>query len=417
MKFFYFILTFLLANVTNGARILVVLPSAAIDFHNFYRPVVRKLAEKHELVVVTSQPLNFQSTHIKVYELAGLRELWDDGATRLIGQYALPYLQRLTNLHLDMAKFILDHPGVQPAFDSTQRYDLVVVEFFGHSPLYALARRFNCPLVGLAPNDEIDHEAVGNMWNYYHYPHPALQVGGWIEPKQGIYAVWAALYKRWFIDWPANAARDRMIKAYFGSQISTTKDLAQNVDLVVMDAPPLLHMARPITQVVQQHGWFHIDKTPPKLPKEIDTFLTTSQHGVIYINFNSEFFSKPTVVNQKHVVMYLTVVQTTEYDILCNWDNETTPPITERVKYVRGVSQQAILNHSKVILFMAEPSIRNMEEAVWYKKPMLSLLNGVERNMNDWHIEWSDIGRALFRWDMTEKGIYLKLVQTMTTSK
>lgn len=400
----------------EAARILVILPSAAIDFHKFYRPVVKRLSQSHELVVVSSQPMNFESSNMTVYEVPMLRKIWDKGVKNLESRYPFTYFYHYAQTNLQLVQYILANQELQSVFDADQHYDAVAVEFFDHSPLYAFARRFNCPLIGLAPNDEIDHEAVGNMWNYYQYPHPGFQLKGPLPNLHGVYAVWAGLAKRWFIDWPATTTRDQLIRSYFGSQISTTRELSENVDLVIMNAPAALDFARPVVPVVQQLGWFHIETPTPPLDADTQKFLNESRHGAIYVNFNYEIMSKPYVHNMESVLFILSAVKATSYDVICNWDGDVLPPM-QGIKYIKNANHQSLLAHSKVVLYMAEASIRVMEEAVWYKKPLLTLQNVYQRNLNPRHLECSTLGIALYEWDKEIANIKWKITEVLSSRK
>lgn len=150
-----------IAAPIETARILAIIPVPSYSHQIPYRSIWAALSRKgHEIVLVTTDPINDPSltnlTEINFhfnYEL--LRRLNIDFASNMLkGEMGLNWID-ITRTHLwslakDQAENIYKHPKIREMYvpDSDKKFDVVIVETFLSPSLYALAHRFNAPLIG-----------------------------------------------------------------------------------------------------------------------------------------------------------------------------------------------------------------------------------------------------------------------------
>lgn len=159
-------------NLSQGAKMLVVLPIPFQEHQAVYQPLIENLHNHgHEITVITPNPIfrtRYQLTLENVTEID------------LSFVYDLNILDELKNVDLegsDMLKTVfnvmrrifeaeLTAPSVTELLMSKQGYfDLVLVDWSGSSSLMNIfAHQFNVPLVAITNGDAFPnvHEAFGN---------------------------------------------------------------------------------------------------------------------------------------------------------------------------------------------------------------------------------------------------------------
>lgn len=137
------------------ARILAIIPIPSYSHQIPYRPLWTTLSQKgHEIVVLTSDPINdpsltnlteinFQSNYKLIRKFNFVRNIETHtwlSATRT----QMWYMSR------EIVENIYEHPEVRKMYvsDSDKKFDVVIVETIKSPSLYALAHRFNAPLIG-----------------------------------------------------------------------------------------------------------------------------------------------------------------------------------------------------------------------------------------------------------------------------
>lgn len=145
-----------MAAPIETARILAIIPIPSYSHQIPFRPLWTALSRKHEVVLLTTDPINdpnlvnlteinFQSSYklIRTINFAetqiGRPETW----LNIARTHLSPVCQKIT-------ENIYKHPKVREMYvpDSNQTFDVVIAETMQSPSLYALAHRFNAPLIG-----------------------------------------------------------------------------------------------------------------------------------------------------------------------------------------------------------------------------------------------------------------------------
>lgn len=161
-----------MAKLSQGARVLVILPIPFKEHQTVYQPLIESLHQNgHELTVMTTNPifasrdsLTFENvTEIDlsfVYNLDILDELKD------VDLEGSDMLKTIFNVMRKIYEAELNSPKVKELLNNKQEYfDLVIVDWSGSSSLMNIfAHRFNAPLVAITNGEAFPnvHEAFGN---------------------------------------------------------------------------------------------------------------------------------------------------------------------------------------------------------------------------------------------------------------
>lgn len=147
-----------IATTTEAARILAIIPIPSYSHQIPYRPIWTTLSQRgHEVVLLTTDPINDPSltnlTEISFkHAYKFFKELNINFVNNLNGAYSWldTAREQLWPMGRELTKDIYEHPQVRKMYapNSGEKFDLVIIENLKSPALYALARRFNAPLIG-----------------------------------------------------------------------------------------------------------------------------------------------------------------------------------------------------------------------------------------------------------------------------
>jgi len=153
MIFWIACLLYIATQTVETARILAIIPIPSYSHQIPFRPIWTTLSQRgHKVVVITTDPINdpsltnlteinlkFNYEIIKKIDFTKVDDLWINVERNQIWP-----------LSLEIVENVYKHPEVRKMYvaDSNQKFDVVIVETVKAPSFYALAHRFNAPLIG-----------------------------------------------------------------------------------------------------------------------------------------------------------------------------------------------------------------------------------------------------------------------------
>lgn len=144
-----------IAVPAEGARILAIVPTPSYSHQIPYRPLWISLSQRgHKVVVLTTDPINDPS-------LTNLTEIdfqYNYALVRAVNfvenGYTVSWLDVVQygfwKIAGKLSESMYEHPEVRKMYapNSGEKFDVVLIEVLTSPALYALAHRFNAPLIG-----------------------------------------------------------------------------------------------------------------------------------------------------------------------------------------------------------------------------------------------------------------------------
>uniref|UniRef100_A0A336MIZ6 UDP-glucuronosyltransferase n=1 Tax=Culicoides sonorensis TaxID=179676 RepID=A0A336MIZ6_CULSO len=382
-------------------RILAIFPTPSISHQVVFRPVMQELATRgHHITLLTPNP--FEATeNITIIDLNHLYEDWkkiDFAETADLNPFAM--IELLLTVMRGMMTKILEIDEVKPILHgNVEKFDVVISEFLGYTPMYAFAHLYNVPLIGMTSLDmsPSEHASIGNLVHPILHPHLIFPFYGDLNFFERV----ASVYMSWIMDnifTPMFGRKlDQVIFKYFGDSYPNSYELTRSVSLAIVNAHPALGFTRPIVPTTIQVGLLHIQ--PPKpLPSDIDSYMSKSKHGVIYFSLGSNV--KSSCLKKNHFDTFLGVFKELEYDIIWKFENETMQNKPNNVMIRKWLPQQDLLAHPNLKLFITHGGQQSMEEAIDRGIPLLCIPFFGDQETNSKKIEHLGIGRRLLLADL-----------------
>lgn len=195
-----------MAEWSQAARILVILPIPFREHQIVYQPLVEHLHQQsHEITVMTTNPIFGSRNGVKldniteidlsfVYNLKFLDEL------REVDLEGSDMLKTIFNVMRKIYEAELRHPKVLELLNADHKhFDLVLVDWSGSSSLMNIfAHRFNAPLVAITNGEAFPnaHEAFGNPNHPVTFPSVFLPFSENLNLVQRVSSVLSAVWYR-----------------------------------------------------------------------------------------------------------------------------------------------------------------------------------------------------------------------------
>ncbi|XP_071649151.1 UDP-glucosyltransferase 2-like [Temnothorax longispinosus] len=372
-----------IAAPVKTARILVIVPIPSYSHQICYQSLWIALSQRgHEVVLITTDPINDPSltnlTEINLQSNYHIIKL-NFAKNVIAGTHTWLSTSRtlLWALSGDIAENTFKHPKVRKMYapDSDKKFDLVIVETVKIPSFYALAHRFNAPLIGVS--------SFGLRNTLYYLlgapvlsSHPSnwemeddtgLNLSLWRRIKNFI-RQWYHIYCSINYFYPKQQA---IAEKYLGkNNIPDIRDMERNMSLVFHSQQETLSFVRPTMPNILVFGNFHISKKPAALPKDLKEFIADAPNGFIYMSLGTNVM---TSIFPEHVRnAFRDVFASLPYKIVWKYDSELSNK-TDNIYTAKWVPQQSILAHPNIKLFIYQGGLQSTEEAVYYTVPLLGL--------------------------------------------
>ncbi|CAF4941819.1 unnamed protein product [Pieris macdunnoughi] len=117
--------------------------------------------------------------------------------------------------------------------------------------------------------------------------------------------------------------------------------------------------------------WGIHKKLEKPLPKDLETYLDSSKHGVIYISFGSN--APSTTLPQEFIQKLIRVFSKLPYDVLWKWEADEMPGKSTNIKISKWLPQSDLLRHKNVKLFVTQGGLQSTDEAITAGVPLIGI--------------------------------------------
>ncbi|XP_044746168.1 UDP-glycosyltransferase UGT5-like [Coccinella septempunctata] len=372
------LLIFLISTISavNCARVLGFFYFPSISHQFVYQSIMKEMSLRgHDVTFVTPNPLNDPSlvnlTEIDVsvaYESFRKYDLSNFGRS----SHSVFTIARIMNsFSEEVIKVEMGQKSVQELLQKpNDAFDLILIE--PHTPFFfGLQRKFDAPLIAVSSL---------NVYSYYHHltgnpTHPVLYPD-FLSGKSGRLTTMMEKLDSTFVnimwmllsDLVVFPRAELLANKYFGDKGSPIKEIIKNTSLWMLNVNPIFSCGRPNVPNVIEYFNIHLDRTE-SFSKDLQEVLDNSKEGVVY-------FSLGTNVRFDHVQgdikkTILEALGDLPYTVICKWESDRAEGQPKNVHLRKWVSQQAILAHPNVKVFVTQGGLQSSEEAISNAVPLV----------------------------------------------
>ncbi|XP_052741051.1 UDP-glucosyltransferase 2-like [Bicyclus anynana] len=203
---------------------------------------------------------------------------------------------------------------------------------------------------------------------------------------------------------------NKVVRGLFGPSVPDLSELKKNVHLIFLNVNPIWDFNRPVPPNIIYLGGIH--QNPHKeLPKDIESYLDSSQKGVIYMSFGTN--ARTSLLPVKTLKLFTNVFSQLPYDILCKWDDEELPNRPENVRVSKWLPQSDLLKHPNVKLFITQGGLQSTDEALNAGVPLVVIPFLGDQWFNAEQYEKLNIGIHLDLETITEDSLKIAIEKTI----
>ncbi|KAJ0173640.1 hypothetical protein K1T71_010789 [Dendrolimus kikuchii] len=378
MRLKIFCIGFLLINffyIVHGASILALFSSLSYSDHLVFRGYVSLLAERgHSIVVMTPYPGEFDQTELEnIVELDVGQEsaqYWDEYKKLMTNSDDYFPRQRLRNeLSVRLAISQLRSKQMTALFINPNiKFDLVITE--ADVPvLYAVAEKYNSPHIAITTSNGKIHqyEAKGSLIHPIFYTdvntlnHRNLTCWQKVVELYRFFKTKNEYYNNY------QPLCDLAAKKILGLK-RDLQEVEYDIDMLLIASNPALIGNRPVVPAIQFVDRMHLTPGLP-LPKELQAVLDKATKGVVYFSIGAMQDSEQLSVSLLKTLAE--AFQELPFTVLWKIGNITMIKKPENVIAHEWFPQQQVLAHPNVKAFITHGGARSLEEAVFYKVPIV----------------------------------------------
>ncbi|KOB74579.1 Antennal-enriched UDP-glycosyltransferase, partial [Operophtera brumata] len=338
-------------TILEAARILVFVPVPSVSHQVVFRPLTQELVKRgHEVVVVTTDPAFPKGqaptnlTEIDVHDIS--YNIWREKVlkqetTKGTKNDLHTQINTVFSLTAVLFKLQVKTKEFQNLIKEKLHFDLIIVEAFIKLPL-SLSHVFRAPIImmssfgSIKDNFDIVGAPKNPLWIYPDCLHQRVYQLSILEKIDLIYKAYTS--KRYFDS--LEKEENRIAKRLFGSDIPLLSELANNVQMLFLNIYPIWELNRPVPPSVIFIGGIH-QKSPKELPKDLETYLDSSNNGVIYVSFGTNV--SPSQLPSHRIQTMVNVFSKLQYEILWKWDKDELPGKTKNIRIEKWVPQSDLL--------------------------------------------------------------------------
>ncbi|XP_060876406.1 UDP-glycosyltransferase UGT4-like isoform X1 [Metopolophium dirhodum] len=393
-------------TIARASNILVFMPMPFKSHVRGYQPLFEELSRRgHNVTVVSSYPQNRQITNYtdigpfiskdherNVMEMMNMNfvtsalSVWDIG---------VKFSEVLT--HKSMVDFLQTN---------SVSFDLVMIETCCQEYTVALGHKFNAPVINLVPamlwstNSKWIH--VPSTFSYI--PNILLGITSDMSFTQRLKNTITGVLQLYVENYLYLPKMKEVMDTHFiykgWESRPSLEDMLNNVSLTLVNSHHAVGVSRPYLPGVIDVGGMHI-KESKSLSGDLQTFVESAEHGVIYFSFGS-------VINLNHLPkeklnIFLGTIEKLKQKVILKWIPDGSIKLSQNVLTGSWFPQSDILAHPNVRLFITHGGLHSLEETVYYAKPVVAIPFFGDQHINMKLVEIKGYGKLVDYFEITEE--------------
>lgn len=326
-------------------------------------------------------------------------------------------LNLIFNVGVAMTNYTLKHKVLQKFLHTTKvKFDVIVMEVFMNEAFLGLGHHFQAPVIGFSTfgASKWSNDMVGNPTPMSYIPHGQVKFSDRMSFFQRVGNVLMYLSESAFMDWYYMAQQAKLYNGIFPDPKPTLNELHKNVSLVLLNNHFSLHFPRPYVPNMIEVGGLQINRTPKKLPTDLQMILDEAEHGVIYFSLGTNIKSKH--ISAEKQLQILNVFRKLKQIVLWKWD-DPLPEKSANVHVNRWYPQDDLLAHPNMKLFITHGGLLSITETIYHAVPVIGIPLFADQFLNMAKAQKAGYALTVFLKDLNEATLSTAITEMLTNEK
>ncbi|XP_013116686.2 UDP-glycosyltransferase UGT4 isoform X1 [Stomoxys calcitrans] len=381
IKFYTILPICLVITCSEGANILAFLPSSSPSHLVSQMAVVKEMAQRnHNVTVVSVLPLKSEWLHPSITYIKLDRGHFDMYlAMKAITNFNLARIWDLMKFYedttLSLADCLEDPQMLELRNNNGNNFDLILYGYIFGDFFFGLGEHFDCPVALLWSNVPLGYvmRLIGNPYEISYSIVSMLNLA--THPTGFRFRLNNVLTL--VVDFVTTAVREYMERSIYekhfpSDRYASYEKAKERVTMVLFSHHFSEKPVRPLVPGLIEIGGIHLNEEPKPLPKDIEDFVTSAKHGVIFFSLGTNV--KTTHLQPQTLEKIYNVLSKLPQKVLWKCDDESkVPGNSSNILFRKWMPQADILGHPNVKLFFGHGGKGGITEAKFYGVPMVGL--------------------------------------------
>ncbi|CAG9830651.1 unnamed protein product [Diabrotica balteata] len=417
--FLILLILFILGQVTNGYKVLLVFPVPAKSHYMLGNTLAKGLvAAGHDVTMIAffeekNPPSGGTYTNVL---LSGREKVFNKDYNFLDLEHIPTTLaiHQIDDTGIILTKIMLEHQNVKELLALNQRFDAIVIEQFCNDAIKGLGWYYDAPVILFSPigaNFWVNN-LVGNPNPLSYVPDLHLDYSENMTLLQRVKNTLMTLVRilnQQIYYFPAQ--REILAQAFPGSP--SLEELMANVSLILLNSHESTNQPVPLVPNMINIGGMHI--SPGKgLPQDLKVIMDSAKEGIIYFSMGSNI--DPAKMKEEISTAIFSALGKLPYKVLIKWHKDV-PEKSNNIVIRQWFPQQDVLAHPNMKLFITHGGLLSTLETIYYGVPVLTLPIFGDQKMNAAKAEAAGYGVSMTFSTITEQGLSKALNEILNIKK
>ncbi|XP_029346054.1 2-hydroxyacylsphingosine 1-beta-galactosyltransferase isoform X2 [Acyrthosiphon pisum] len=393
-------------TIARASNILVFMPMPFKSHVRGFQPLFEELSRRgHNVTVVSSYPQNRQ---IANYTDIGpfISKNHERNVMEMVNMNFVTSALSVWEVGVKFSKILTHKAMVDFLQTNSVSFDLVIIETCCQEYTVALGHKFNAPVINLVPTmlwssiSKWIH--VPSTFSYI--PNVLLEITSDMSFTQRLKNTITGVLQLYIENYLYLPKMKEVMDTHFiykgWESRPSLEDMLNNVSLTLVNSHHAVGVSRPYLPGVIDVGGMHI-KESNSLSEDLQTFIESAEHGVIYFSFGS-------LINLNHLPkeklnVFFGTIEKLKQKVILKWIPDGSIKLSQNVLTGSWFPQSDILAHPNVRLFITHGGLHSLEETVYYAKPVVAVPFFGDQHLNMKLVETKGYGKVVDYFEITEE--------------
>ncbi|XP_077289509.1 UDP-glucosyltransferase 2-like [Arctopsyche grandis] len=407
------------SSYVDGSKILMLCPAPSRSHHILCKGVTDTLVDNgHDVTLISAFATNTKKyTDISIPALIESQEKNGPGF-HTVNMSQIEMIQLINRWQPMIIDIFYNSPEVKNLLnDKSQKFDLVIFEYFMNEVLIGFGVHYKCPVIALSSVSLMSWLATmtGNPLTIATVPNIFTTYTTNMSLMERVYNTLIAIVQEVMGKLVLAPLQKEKYEMYMPeeSKMVPYKDLKKQISMVVVNSHPSVGIARPLLPNTIEIGGYHIAEPAP-LPEDLKKVIESAKHGVIYFSMGSNLKSSEMDINMRKSI--LKALSTFKETVLWKFE-EDLPDRPKNVIIRKWMPQSSILAHPNVKLFISHGGLLSCLEATYFGVPLLAIPIFGDQYHNAKTMYEKEQGIMLTFDSITEASLTSSIKETITNPK
>lgn len=244
-------------------EILVIFPTTAQSHYRVIRPLIHGLLDRgHRVMSITNFPDVDARANLSHINIKGLKSHSKFNTNKNSIMKSVSHIVGNVNVYAN----ILDYPPVVNLLKSSQRFDLVITEFFTTTAMFApIATVFDAPIIGVCPMITFPwlNDVMGIETKTSYMPNILNHFTDQMSFFQRFVNFLTLMFFNLLLNWEFTGKIQEVNKHYYSIQTESFIESMANISLVMTNNYHSMLMSMPKVPGIIEVGGIHVEDEKP----------------------------------------------------------------------------------------------------------------------------------------------------------